>query len=373
MLSFPLRTASELRPFVRTMLIPRGIASRQPSNGTILRKCHPYVNLATIDASTPRVLKFELPAGDDERFFQVLIDAKHSAGAVLFGRVGLGNHGPAEIQIGNTKVFCGETAFVLRRLSFMYAMAPSDTDAHICEVWDSILQVDTPHGCQAASRGLRSHLFKGAEWDADSKDQMFSMLLSKYANDEAAYDHFKAISDILSSNHVANVCFVEVGKDKNWASGVSGDKTLEALLALDEITPAAVAGVVSVLGGQNKLGQAYDLLYDAFMASEGQNFESFKQFVAEEMPPLFVNAIAAVTVEVTTEPAVVAVEVTTEPAVVVEEPAAVVAAAVAEAAVAEAAVAEAAVVEAAVVEAAVVEEPAAVVEPLAKRSRSEAF
>jgi hypothetical protein len=205
---------------------------------------------------------------------------------------------------------------------------------------------------------------------------MFSMLLSKYANDEAAYDHFKAISDILSANHVANVCFVEVGKDKNWASGVSGDKTLEALLALDEITPAAVAGVVSVLGVQNKLGQAYDLLYDAFMASEGQNFESFKQFVAAEMPPLFVNATAvavevaeepaaAVTVDVAEEPAAVAaepavavtVEVTTEPAVVAEEPAV-----VAE---------EPAAV--AVETAAVVEEPAAVVEPLAKRSRSEAF
>ena len=311
MLSFPLRTASELRPFVRTMVIPHGIASRQPSNGTTLRKCHPYVNLDTMNASTARLLKFDLPAGDDERFFQVIIDAEHSAGAVLFGRVGLGNHGAAEIPIAdNGKVFCGETAFVLRRLSFMRALAPSDTDAHFCEVWDSILKADTPHGSQTASRGLRGALFKGSEWDKDSKDQMFSVLLSKYANDEAAYAHFKALDAILSANMIANVCFVEVGDNKIWASGVSGDKTAEALLKLDEITPAAVAGVVSALGGQNQLGQAYDLLYDAFMAAETRTFASFKQFVADEMPPLFVNAPAAceaaVAVEVAVEVAKVA-------------------------------------------------------------------
>ena len=278
------------------MLIPHGIASRQPSNSATLRvdKIHPYVDFATIDRETARLLKFKLPLGDDQRFFQVVMDIDHSAAAVVFGRVGLGNHGYAEIQLGNTKVFCGETAFVLRRLCFMYEKAPKDTDAHICDVWDSIVKADTPHGSQGASRGLRSDLFKGPEWDADSKDQMFSVLLSKYANDKVAYDDFKALDDILSANHIADVCFVEVGDNKIWASGVSGDKTVEALLGLDEITPASVAGVVAKLGGQNKLGQAYDLLYDAFRAAEIRSFEAFKTLVNDELPPLFAFAAAEV-------------------------------------------------------------------------------
>ena len=294
MLSFPLRTASELRPFVRTMLIPRGIASRQPSHGSPLRieKIHPTVDLTTLNAETPRLLKFTLPAGDDQRFFQVVLDAEHSAAAVLFGRVGLGNHGYAEIQLGNTKVFCGETAFVVRRLSFMYEKASdsSAVDGHICEVWDSILKADSPHGSQGASRGLRGDLFKGAEWDADSKDQMFSVLLSKYSDDANAYAHLKALDAILSSHHVANVCFVEVGDNKIWASGVSGDKTAETLLALKEISPATVAAAVAELGGKNQLGQAYDLLYDAYMAAKERTFESFKTFVSTELPSLYASA-----------------------------------------------------------------------------------
>ena len=281
MLSFPLRTASELSPFVRTMLIPHGIASRQPSNSATLRvdKIHPYVDFATIHRETARLLKFELPLGDDQRFFQVVMDGKNLSAAVVFGRVGLGNHGYAEIQMGNTKVFCGETAFVLRRLCFMYEKAPKDTDAHICDVWDSIVKADTPHGSQGASRGLRSDLFKGPEWDADSKDQMFSVLLSKYTNDEAAYNHLKALDDILIEHRIADVCFVEVGDNKIWASGASGDKTVEAILALEHINPASVAGAVAKLGGQNKLGQAYDLLHEAFVDSEIHCFESFKTLV----------------------------------------------------------------------------------------------
>ena len=296
MLSFPLRTASELSPFVRTMLIPHGIASRQPSNSATLRvdKIHPYVDFATIHRETARLLKFELPLGDDQRFFQVVMDGKNLSAAVVFGRVGLGNHGYAEIQMGNTKVFCGETAFVLRRLCFMYEKAPKDTDAHICDVWDSIVKADTPHGSQGASRGLRSDLFKGPEWDADSKDQMFSVLLSKYTNDEAAYNHLKALDDILIEHRIADVCFVEVGDNKIWASGASGDKTVEAILALEHINPASVAGAVAKLGGQNKLGQAYDLLHEAFVESEIHCFESFKTLVEDELPPLFAFAAAEV-------------------------------------------------------------------------------
>ena len=62
---------------------------------------------------------------------------------------------------------------------------------------------------------------------------------------------------------------------------------MEALLKLKEINPATVAEVVSKLGGQNKLGQAYDLLYDAFMAAKSRTFESFTTFVQTELPALY--------------------------------------------------------------------------------------
>jgi hypothetical protein len=65
---------------------------------------------------------------------------------------------------------------------------------------------------------------------------------------------------------------------------------VEALLALDEIMPAAVADVMATLGGQIKLGQAYDLLYNAFIAEGICTFESFKTFVMTELPPLFAVA-----------------------------------------------------------------------------------
>ena len=283
---FPNKTASELSTSVRTMLIPRGIAAREAAIGATLKqeKIHPNVDLSTVSNSSKGLLEFTLPAGDDERFFQIVMDEEHSAAAVVFGRVGLGNHGAAEIHIGNTTVFCGETAFVLRRLSFMYEKARDD---HFCEVWDNILKANTPHGCQGASRALHADLFKGKEWDEDSKDQMFSTLLLKYTSDAKAYEYFKELDDLLSTKHIGNVCFVEVGDNKIWASGVSGEKTVEALLKLKEINPGTVAEVVSKLGGQNKLGQAYDLLYDAFMAAKSRTFESFTTFVQTELPALY--------------------------------------------------------------------------------------
>jgi hypothetical protein len=128
------------------------------------------VDFSTVDLlSTKGLLKFKLPPGDDERFFQIVMDEEHSAAAVVLGRVGLGNHCAAEIHIGNTTVFCRQTAFVLRRLSFMYEKTQQEQDDdHFCEVWDNILKANTPHGCQGASRTLCADLFKGKEWDADS-------------------------------------------------------------------------------------------------------------------------------------------------------------------------------------------------------------
>jgi predicted NAD-dependent protein-ADP-ribosyltransferase YbiA (DUF1768 family) len=283
---FTQRTASELAPFVRTTLIPHAV--KDLCNLTQLRKQHPNVELSEATTLTGKlpVLNFKLPEGDDKSTFHIVVDIKNHSCAVVFGRVGcLSNHSKTKIRFGGDVLMASETAFVLARLSFTYRHTADPEDrAHICDIWQQILKADTPFGARVESLKLRKGIFDSDRWDSESMEHMFSVLLAKYSQDADAYAWFKALDDFMTNeHHISHFCFVETEHDI-WGSGAAGPETVAALSSLDEITPASVAGA---LKGKNQLGEAYNLLYDAYMAAETRTFAGFKAFVADSLPPLF--------------------------------------------------------------------------------------
>jgi hypothetical protein len=274
------------------------------------KKFHPVVGMNT---PTINVLGkctefvYDHPTDKPERFVGCIMQATTGPlGKVLlcgFRQVGfLSNHTKVPFQFGPVATNCREQAFVVARLCTIYKLLGDKDRAdgkfftNITDAIEAVCQAPSPHDSNVISRKtLLPAIFDDdmmASWDAVSTSVMLTVLLVSYSQNEEAFSAYKAFGDTMDQTHcVDTIIFCEMS-DRMWGGNANGRPTFDAVLkALEtkELSEETVVEVVKELGGQNKLGQAYNAFDAIFKSLKPDTAEEFRGQLKEHFGELVVE------------------------------------------------------------------------------------
>ncbi len=273
--------------------IPHQIATgTRPAPAMREDKLHPSIDISTFKeiqkTKTHVVLQPEMPLDNNPaRYCKILVDLKAKTAAVLVKQSLFSNHNESRYKVGPVEVQCTETAFVLARQGVVYEEATNDEDrAHVCEITELSLVAESPFKSNSVTRGLRAGLFNKDIWDPVAEHHMTAALLLQYSQDPEAFNRARDLKKMLVERYeVEHVAIAEVGTDNlTWQTGAGGDDTLAALMELEELTNESAETVFKRLGGQNKFGRAYSVLWEA--VEDYDTIEAFRAVVNYEIGPI---------------------------------------------------------------------------------------